>query len=108
MELNRPQARAADSKASSQPARPDWTHLFFSVLPPLPLQPGTKDDTRVATALRSAAAGLALKHSVALRAAAVAVWEIRFRGLLHDNAWRVVVSLPTGVHEICLPSQCHL
>ncbi|MEW5311712.1 MAG: hypothetical protein WDW38_003401 [Sanguina aurantia] len=42
VELNRPQARAADSKASSQPARPDWTHLFFSVLPPLPLQPGPR------------------------------------------------------------------
>ncbi|GFR43974.1 hypothetical protein Agub_g5118, partial [Astrephomene gubernaculifera] len=87
-------AGAADTAAS----RPDWTHLFLSVLPPLPLPPGGRDDARVAAALRSAAAALVARHGGALRQAAVAVWETRLRGPLREAAWRVVVSMPTG-HE---------
>ncbi|KAG2485379.1 hypothetical protein HYH03_015868 [Edaphochlamys debaryana] len=89
---------AATAATDAAAARPDWTHLFVSVLPPLPLPPGGRDDGRVAAALRSAAAALAARHGGALRAAAVSVWETRLRGPLREAGWRVVVSMPTG-HE---------
>jgi hypothetical protein len=66
------------------------------VLPSLPLPPGGRDDAKVAAALRAAMAGLLARHAAELRAAAVAVWEARFRGPGREAAWRVVVSLPTG------------
>ncbi|KAG2445384.1 hypothetical protein HXX76_000006 [Chlamydomonas incerta] len=91
-------ATAAAAPADSTANRPDWTHVFMSVLPPLPLPPGGRDDSRVAAALRSAAAAVVTRHGSALRAAAVAVWEVRLRGPLREGAWRVVVSMPTG-HE---------
>jgi hypothetical protein len=82
--------------AAGSPARPDWTHVFMSVLPPLPLPPGGRGDVRVAAALRSAAAAAVARHGPALRASAVAVWELRLRPPQREAAWRVVVSLPTG------------
>lgn len=40
--------------------KPDWTHVFLSVLPPLPLgQP--RDETRITLALRAACAGIMSK-----------------------------------------------
>lgn len=82
--------------ADTSSARPDWTHLFLSVLPPLPLPPGGRDDAKVAMALRSSAAALVARHGGMLRQAAVSVWETRLRGPLRESAWRVVVSMPTG------------
>ena len=103
-ELQRSAAAATAATATTVAAaptdttanRPDWTHVFMSVLPPLPLPPGGRDDARVAAALRSAAAAGVARHGSALRAAAVAVWEVRLRGPLREGAWRVVVSMPTG------------
>lgn len=68
----------------------------MSVLPPLPLPPGGRDDARVAAALRSAAAAAVARYGSGLRQAAVAVWETRLRGPHREAAWRVVVSMPTG------------
>jgi hypothetical protein len=70
-------------------------HIFFSVLPPLPLLGGA-DDGRVAAALRAACAALIAKHNVAIRAAGVAVWEVRLRVSDSSGAWRVLAELPTG------------
>ncbi|GLI66556.1 hypothetical protein VaNZ11_010441, partial [Volvox africanus] len=91
-------AAAAATADTAAAARPDWAHLFLSVLPPLPLPHGGRDDAKVATALRSAAAALVARHGVALRQAAVSTWEVRLRGPHREGAWRVVVSMPTG-HE---------
>ncbi|GLC69098.1 hypothetical protein PLESTF_000789000 [Pleodorina starrii] len=93
-----PAAGGGAAAGAAAAARPDWTHLFLSVLPPLPLPPGGRDDAKVAAALRSAAAALVARHGGALRQAAVSVWETRLRGPLREGAWRVVVSMPTG-HE---------
>eukprot|EP00798_Chlamydomonas_sp_ICE-L_P004933 gene4933-34704_t len=74
-------------------------HLFFSVLPPLPLQSSQpKDEARIAAGMRSAIAGLVARHIGSIRRAAVAEWEVRFRGSQNGGAWRIVVSLPSG-HE---------
>ncbi len=93
-ELQRSGAAPADGDAAA--TRPDWAHVLFSVLPPLPLPPGGREDPRVAAALRAAAAAAVARHGGLLRAAAVAVWELRLRGPLREAAWRVVVSMPTG------------
>ncbi|KAL6777494.1 BCC3 [Auxenochlorella protothecoides x Auxenochlorella symbiontica] len=78
-------------------SRPDWAHVFLSVLSPLPLG-GARDEAGVAHALVAGAAGVALRNAAALRAAAVAQWELRLRDASGGPAWRVVVSAPTG-HE---------
>eukprot|EP00200_Dunaliella_tertiolecta_P012627 CAMPEP_0202373002 /NCGR_PEP_ID=MMETSP1127-20130417/4091_1 /ASSEMBLY_ACC=CAM_ASM_000462 /TAXON_ID=3047 /ORGANISM="Dunaliella tertiolecta, Strain CCMP1320" /LENGTH=2753 /DNA_ID=CAMNT_0048969731 /DNA_START=204 /DNA_END=8465 /DNA_ORIENTATION=+ len=113
-ELGRLQQTASDATAE----RPDWTHIFCSVLPPLPLptpphstssplQAGgllgnsasrENGDARVAWALRTAVARVVASHINAFRQAAVACLELRFRGPLREPAWRVVASLPSG-HE---------
>jgi hypothetical protein len=101
-ELTRP---APDHGAAG---RADWVHLFFSVLPLLPLH-HAKEEARVAGALRSAVAALVAKHNTAFRRAGVAVWEIRFRVPDTSGAWRVLVSCPTGARSrgrlraCCLP-----
>ena len=77
--------------------RPDWAHIFLSVLSSLPLH-APRDERQVAAALRAAAAGLTVRHGAALRRAAVAEWEVRLRVPDRSGAWRVVVSAPTG-HE---------
>jgi hypothetical protein len=70
-ELARLQAAAGDAAQ-----RPDWTHIFCSVLPSLPLPPsssatgvglGRHGDMRVATALRTAVARLVANHINAFR-----------------------------------------
>ncbi|KAG2488653.1 hypothetical protein HYH03_012820 [Edaphochlamys debaryana] len=91
-----PENAGVENPADS--TRPDWTSIYMNVLTPLPLSPGGRDDVRVASALRSAAAAIVTRHGAALRQAAVAVWETRLRGPLREAAWRVVVSMPTG-HE---------
>ncbi|KAF5828836.1 carboxyl transferase domain-containing protein [Dunaliella salina] len=75
-ELGRLQQTASDATAE----RPDWTHIFCSVLPPLPLPPPPHSG------------------SSPTKASAVACLELRFRGPLREPAWRVVASLPSG-HE---------
>lgn len=77
--------------------RPDWAHLFLSVLPPLPLNAG-KQEEHIAGALRAAGAAIMSRHGSTLRQAAVAQWEVRFRAGGGAPAWRVVGSSPTG-HE---------
>ncbi|KAK9799384.1 hypothetical protein WJX73_008409 [Symbiochloris irregularis] len=77
--------------------RPDWAHIFHVVLPALPLG-STEDASRIAAALRAAAAAAMARHSSTLRRTAVAQWEVRLRVNDGSGAWRLVVSLPTG-HE---------
>ncbi|KAL4426359.1 hypothetical protein ABPG77_004653 [Micractinium sp. CCAP 211/92] len=77
--------------------RPDWAHIYLSVLSALPLH-SPRDETRVASALRAAAAAITARHSTQLRKAAVAQWEVRLRVPDKTGAWRVVVAAPTG-HE---------
>ncbi len=77
-------------------AHADWVNIFFSVLPPLPLCSGSRDDGRLAAALRAGTAALITQHSAAIRAAGVAVWEVRLRVSDGGGAWRVVAELPTG------------
>jgi len=57
-----------------------------------------RDESRVAAALRTAAAAITAKCSTQLRRAAVAQWEVKLRVPDKTGAWRVVVSVPTG-HE---------
>ena len=82
--------------AAGGPA-PDWSHVYLDVLSALPLG-SPRDESRVAAALRAAAAAVTAKCSVSLRRAAVAQWEIKLRVSDKSGAWRVVVSVPTG-HE---------
>ena len=77
--------------------KPDWAHVYLSVLSVLPLH-STRDESRVAAALRAAAAAITARHSTQLRKAAVAQWEVRLRVPDKSGAWRVVVAAPTG-HE---------
>ena len=63
----------------------------------LPLH-AARDESRVAAALRAAAAAITARHGAALRRAAVAQWEVRLRVPDKSGAWRVVVAAPTG-HE---------
>jgi acetyl-CoA carboxylase/biotin carboxylase 1 len=79
-------------------ARPDWSHIYLDVLTPLPLG-AAQDESRVAAALRAAAASITAKCSAQLRRAAIAQWEVKLR--VSDktgSAWHVIVSVPTG-HE---------
>lgn len=76
-------------------ARPDWAHVFLSVLPTLPLST-VADEGRVAAALRSAGATVMARYGASLRRAAVAEWEVRLRVPDGSGAWRLVVSSPTG------------
>ncbi|KAL4525084.1 hypothetical protein Ndes2526A_g07171 [Nannochloris sp. 'desiccata'] len=79
-------------------ARPDWSHIYLDVLTPLPLG-ADQDESRVAAALRAAAASITAKCSAQLRRAAIAQWEVKLR--VSDkagSAWHVIVSVPTG-HE---------
>eukprot|EP00887_Chlorella_sp_A99_P005434 scaffold1.g5434.t1 len=91
-------AAGAAPPAGAGAARPDWAHVFLTVLPPLPLAAGGGEEARVAAALRSAAAALTAQHAGALRRAAVAQWEVRLRVPDKSGAWRVLVAAPTG-HE---------
>lgn len=77
--------------------KPDWAHIYLSVLSVLPLH-AARDESRVAAALRTAAAAITARHGAALRRAAVAQWEVRLRVPDKSGAWRVVVAAPTG-HE---------
>jgi hypothetical protein len=77
--------------------KPDWAHVYLSVLSVLPLH-SARDESRVAAALRAAAAAITARHSTQLRKAAVAQWEVRLRVPDKSGAWRVVVAAPTG-HE---------
>ncbi len=88
-------ARPAAGREGS--VRPDWAHIYLSVLSALPLH-SPHDETRVASALRAAAAAITARHSTQLRKAAVAQWEVRLRVPDKTGAWRVVVAAPTG-HE---------
>lgn len=65
---------------------------------PLPLPPASlsRDESKVAAALRAAAAVLTVRHGAALRKAAVAQWELKLRVPDKSGAWRVVVFAPTG------------
>ena len=76
-------------------ARPDWAHVFLSVLPTLPLN-ALADEARIAAALRSAGATVMARYGATLRRAAVAEWEVRLRVPDGSGAWRLVVSSPTG------------
>ena len=76
-------------------ARPDWAHVFLSVLPTLPLN-ALGDEARIAAALRSAGATVMARYGATLRRAAVAEWEVRLRVPDGSGAWRLVVSSPTG------------
>ncbi len=82
-------------------ARPDWAHVFLSVLPTLPLNT-LADEARIAAALRSAAATVMARYGASLRRAAVAEWEVRLRVPDGSGAWRLVVSSPTGAAMLCL------
>lgn len=75
--------------------KPDWAHVFLTVLDPLPLHEAGQQH-QAAAALRAACAGVMSKHSSALRKAGVAQWELRLRMPQGLPAWRVVVSSPTG------------
>ncbi|PRW58200.1 acetyl- carboxylase 1-like isoform A [Chlorella sorokiniana] len=77
--------------------KPDWAHVYLSVLSVLPLHL-PRDEGRVAAALRAAAAAITARHAAQLRRAAVAQWEVRLRVPDKSGAWRVVVAAPTG-HE---------
>ncbi|PSC75189.1 acetyl-carboxylase 1-like [Micractinium conductrix] len=77
--------------------RPDWAHVYLSVLSALPLHQA-REEAHVAAALRTAAAAITARHSTSLRKAAVAQWEVRLRVPDKSGAWRVVVAAPTG-HE---------
>lgn len=77
--------------------KPDWAHVYLSVLSVLPLHT-PREESRVAAALRTAAAAITARHSTQLRKAAVAQWEVRLRVPDKSGAWRVVVAAPTG-HE---------
>lgn len=78
------------------PPKPDWAHMFFSVLPPVDALT-TREPARVAAALRAAAARVLSRHAAALRAAAVAEWHVRLRVANGTGAWRVQATMPTGV-----------
>lgn len=67
----------------------DWSHVFLSVLPPLPL------DEESIEGLRMACSGWLLTRSAAMRAAHVAGIEIKMRGF-KSRPWHVMLSLPTG------------
>lgn len=85
--------------AEKEATRADWAHIFLSVLPTLPLgaEHGSPKAGRIASALRAAAASAMTRHGTELRKTAVAQWEIRLRVEDGTGAWRLVVSLPTGV-----------
>ena len=75
--------------------KPDWAHVFLTVLDPLILhQP--QQEGQLAAALKAACAGMMTKHSSRLRRAGVVQWEVRLRMPNGQPAWRVVVSSPTG------------
>ena len=74
----------------------DWSHIFLSVAAPIAIG-GEKDQMKVALALRAGAAVATANCIARLRAASVAQWELRLQSKDGD-AWRVVVSIPTG-HE---------
>lgn len=128
-ELSRLQSAATalsdDASSDSLSGRPDWTHIFITVLPPMPTLHSSSSfststaglfgspsgslpggvgsdagvsDVRVGSALRAAVAALVAKHMVAFRKAAVAQLEVRLRGEQGAPAWRLVAMLPTG-HE---------
>jgi acetyl-CoA carboxylase/biotin carboxylase 1 len=80
-------------------ARPDWAHVYLSVLPALPLVGGPGEEGRIAAALRTACAAVMARHGAALRRAAVAQWEVRLRLPDASGAWRLVVSSPTGARS---------
>ncbi|CAG9465063.1 unnamed protein product [Pedinophyceae sp. YPF-701] len=85
--------------AGDRTARPDWSHIFLSVLPPLSFSgDARRDDPVVCRNLQAAAAVLVSKNGPALRAAALATLEVRFRMHGKGGSWRVVIQLPTG-HE---------
>lgn len=93
--------------------KPDWAHVFFTVLDPLPmpqLQPGGPQSQQdghqplregeIASALRTATAALMAKHSSRLGRAGVVQWEVRLRMPGGLPAWRVVVASPTGAWQL--------
>lgn len=90
-----PTSRPAGSEGGG--VKPDWAHVYLSVLSVLPLHL-PRDEGRVAAALRAAAAAITARHAAQLRRAAVAQWEVRLRVPDKSGAWRVVVAAPTG-HE---------
>ena len=94
---------ALSSAEKGEAARPDWAHVFLSVLPTLPLNT-LADEARIAAALRSAAATVMARYGASLRRAAVAEWEVRLRVPDGSGAWRLVVSSPTGavMHHSCI------
>ncbi|KAK9790754.1 hypothetical protein WJX73_002279 [Symbiochloris irregularis] len=87
------------SLTSGDPSlKPDWAHVFISVLPPLPLGQ-VKEEARIVLALKAACAGIMSRYGPALRRAQVAQVEVRMRVADNSGAWRMVVSSPSG-HEV--------
>lgn len=94
--------RAVAGAVKDSLTKPDWAHVFLTVIQPLALhQPQQKGQT--ASALRAACAGLMSKHSSRLRRAGVVQWEVRLRMPEGLPAWRVVVSSPTGAFKLMKP-----
>ena len=116
-ELARLQAAAGDAAQ-----RPDWTHIFCSVLPSLPLPPassaagaglGRQGDVRVTTALRTAVARLVANHINAFRQ--VGRWGAASLSLACERGLELVASLlllcKRGLGLVCQfakPHQCLL
>ena len=83
--------------------KPDWAHIFLTVLDPLPIH-SKEEQKQAATALRAAGAAVMSRHSTALRKAGLAQWELRLCVPHGMPAWRIVVSSPTGNVDTALPS----
>lgn len=94
--------RAVAGATKDSLTKPDWAHVFLTVIQPLALhQPQQEGQT--ASTLRAACAGLMSKHSSRLRRAGVVQWEVRLRMPHGLPAWRVVVSSPTGAFKLVKP-----
>lgn len=76
-------------------SKPDWAHVYLSLLPTLPLN-APADEVRITAALRAAGATVMARYGASLRRAAVAEWEVRLPVPDASGAWRLVVSSPTG------------
>lgn len=83
------------------PSNVDWSHIYLAVLPcvnlNVPRASSVNSDGKVAAALKSACAAVVARRGNDLRQARVAQWEVKLRVPDDTGAWRVVVSLPTGM-----------
>ena len=78
-------------------SKADWSHIFLNVISPIAIG-DSKDQMKVALALRAAAASCTAKCITRLRASSVTQWELRILSSGNAPAWRVIVSVPSG-HE---------